>query len=97
MKKLDIFDLLKAPVVTEKSNNLSQENKLVFFVQKSATKEDVKRSVEALFDVSVESVNIMNIKGKKKRYRGRIGKCADQKKAIVTVSSESFVDVTMGI
>lgn len=85
-----------APVVTEKSMRESElENKYTFKVHPDATKIDVKRAIEAMFDVQVVSVNTMNMPGKERRrsYRYRAGKTAQWKKAIVTLAPGSSIDV----
>ena len=70
---------------------------MTFRVAKDATKPEVKQAVEALFDVKVKAVNTLNQKGKIKRFRGRLGKRNDVKKAIVTLEEGQMIDVTTGI
>ncbi|BCX18607.1 MAG: 50S ribosomal protein L23 [Geminicoccaceae bacterium] len=91
------YDLIIAPVITEKATLLSEKNQIVFKVRKDATKPQIKAAVEALFNVKVTAVNTMNVKGKVKRFRGRVGKRPDVKKAIVTLAEGSRIDVTTGI
>jgi large subunit ribosomal protein L23 len=69
----------------------------VFKVRKDATKPQIKSAVEALFDVKVTAVNTLNVKGKVKRFRGRVGKRDDVKKAVVTLAEGQKIDVTTGI
>ena len=76
-----------APVVTEKSNDEIQMGKYTFKVNKKATKVDIKRAVEKLFEVKVLSVNTMTVKGKEKRVGRSVGKTSDWKKAIVTIET----------
>lgn len=91
------YDIIIEPVITEKSTELSEQfNKSVFVVSKTATKPLVKKAVEEIFQVKVESVNIVNLKGKTKTFRGRKGKQSDVKKAIVTLSKESKIDNLSG-
>lgn len=78
-------DIILKPIVTEKSSSYMQEGKYTFKVAKKATKVDIKRAVEKLFDVKVLKVNVMNVKGKQKRVGVHEGKTADWKKAIVTI------------
>lgn len=81
------YDILIAPVTTEKTTKLKEQNKYCFSVAKSATKEDIKKSIETIFDVEVEDVNIINTHGKVKKFKGRIGKRSDVKKAIVSIKN----------
>lgn len=78
-------EIILGPVITEKSNDGLQEGKYTFKVNKKATKIDIKNAVEKLFEVKVLKVNVMNVNGKKKRVRYKIGKTPDWKKAIVTI------------
>lgn len=79
-----ITDVLKKPVLTEKSLKLQQtENKYTFDVDLNANKTEVKQAVEAMFDVKVEKVNIMNVKPKTKRMGRYVGKTNRRRKAIV--------------
>lgn len=80
-------EVIIAPVVTEKSNDEIQIGKYTFKVNKKATKVDIKRAVEKLFEVKVLSVNTMTVKGKEKRVGRSVGKTSDWKKAIVTIET----------
>lgn len=91
------YDIIRAPVVTEKSTRLGELNQVVFRVRDDATKPQIKAAVEALFQVKVTAVNTMNVKGKVKRFRGRPGQRSDVKKAIVTLAPGHSIDVTTGI
>lgn len=91
------YDALLAPVITEKSTLLSEENKIVFEVPLSANKKDIKEAVESLFKVDVTKVNTIKVKGKTKRFRGKIGFRSDFKKAIVTLKDGQSVDITTGL
>ena len=91
------YDIIRAPVVTEKSTRLGELNQVVFRVRDDATKPQIKAAVEALFQVKVTAVNTMNVKGKVKRFRGRVGQRSDVKKAIVTLAAGHSIDVTTGI
>ena len=78
-------DIIIKPIITEKSNVEMQSGKYTFEVNKKATKVDVKRAVEKLFNVKVLKVNTINVSGKEKRVGRNIGKIADWKKAIVSI------------
>ncbi|MEN3794805.1 50S ribosomal protein L23 [Fulvimarina sp. MAC3] len=91
------YDVITSPVITEKSTLLSEKNQVVFNVPKTATKPQIKAAVEALFEVKVTAVNTLLRKGKVKRFRGRIGKQSDQKKAIVTLAEGQSIDVSTGL
>ena len=87
-------DVIKNMVRTEKGTSLLVQNKYLFKVDKNANKIDVKRAVEELYKVKVTAVNIANVKGKKRRVRFREGMTSSWKKAIVTLSPESKIEVT---
>ena len=91
------YDVIVSPVITEKATTQSEQNKVVFKVRKSATKPQIKAAVEKLFDVKVESVNTLIRKGKVKRFKGTLGQQSDVKKAVVTLSEGSSIDVTTGL
>ncbi len=91
------YDTLVAPVITEKSTLLSEENKVVFRVPLTATKKDIAEAVEELFKVKVKAVNTLRLKGKTKRFRGIEGKRDDVKKAVVTLEEGHSIDVTTGL
>lgn len=81
-------EIIIAPVVTEKSNDQLQEGKYTFEVNKKATKVEIAKAVEKLFEVKVLKVNTMNVSGKKKRVGYHVGKTSDWKKAIVTIDTD---------
>lgn len=91
------YDTVLAPVITEKSTMLSEHNQVVFKVRKTATKPEIKKAVEAIFGVTVTGVNTLNVKGKTKRFKGRVGMRSDVKKAIVTLAEGQRIDVTTGV
>ncbi|WP_342271301.1 50S ribosomal protein L23 [Candidatus Tisiphia endosymbiont of Parasteatoda lunata] len=98
MKSYKHYDLIRNPVITEKTNILSeQQNKFTFHVAGSAEKASIKTAVEKIFQVKVKKVNIMNVKGKKKRFKGVNGRQSDKKKAIVTLEKDYTIDFTGGI
>ena len=82
-------DIIIAPVVTEKSSDGIAEGKYTFKVNKKATKIDIKRAVEKLFEVKVLNVNTVTVKGKEKRVGRNVGKTSDWKKAIVTIDTNA--------
>lgn len=91
------YDLIKKPVVTEKSTILGEQLKYVFEVSVAATKPSVKKAIEEIFAVKVKSVNIINQQGKVKRFKGRIGRRSDTKKAVVTLQKDHMIDLAGGI
>ncbi len=92
-----MYDVILAPVVTEKSTQGSEHNQVTFRVPRTATKPEIKAGVEALFGVKVTKVNTINMRGKVKRFKGRLGKRADYKKAIVTLAEGDSIDITTGV
>jgi len=97
MSSLDAYDVILAPVITEKSTMASENNQVVFSVRRDATKPQIKAAVEQLFDVKVKGVNTLNRKGKLKRFRGILGRQKSMKKAIVTLEEGQSIDVTTGL
>jgi large subunit ribosomal protein L23 len=97
VNKLAMYDVIVAPVVTEKSTRVSEHNQIVFKVRMDATKPEIRKAVEGLFGVKVTAVNTLVQKGKMKRFRGRVGFRSDVKKAIVTLAEGQSIDVTTGI
>lgn len=92
-----MYEIIRQPVITEKTTNASEQNKVVFRVPLDSDKREVKAAVEGLFKVKVTAVNTIRVKGKTKRFRGRPGQRSDTKKAIVTLAEGSKIDVTTGI
>ncbi|PIR38867.1 MAG: 50S ribosomal protein L23 [Alphaproteobacteria bacterium CG11_big_fil_rev_8_21_14_0_20_39_49] len=88
-----MYDAVVSPVITEKSQMGVEFNKVTFVVAAWATKPQVKAAVETLFETKVEKVNIINVKGKVKRFRGTIGKRSNVKKAVVTLAEGQTIDV----
>jgi large subunit ribosomal protein L23 len=91
------YDVIIAPVITEKATNASEQSKVVFKVALAATKPQIKEAVEKLFDVKVKAVNTLVRKGKHKAFRGRPGVQSDVKKAVVTLEEGHRIDVTTGL
>ena len=97
MNEAELYDVIVAPVITEKATVASEFNQVVFKVRPSATKPQIQEAVERLFNVKVKAVNTLNRKGKRKRFRGFAGKQSDIKKAIVTLEEGHSIDVTTGL
>ncbi len=91
------FELIRAPIVTEKSTRGSEFNQVTFKVPLDASKPEIKLAVERLFEVKVEAVNTLRVKGKTKRFRGRPGKRSDYKKAVVTLAEGQSIDLVAGV
>jgi len=91
------YDVILSPVITEKSTNASEHNKVVFKVRIDATKPQIKDAVEKLFDVKVKGVNTLVRKGKVKAFRGVIGSTSSSKRAVVTLEEGHRIDVTTGL
>jgi large subunit ribosomal protein L23 len=91
------YDTIVSPVITEKATMLSEQNKVVFRVAQDATKPEIAEAIENLFKVTVVKVNTLNVKGKTKRFRGRVGRRSDVKKAIVTLAEGQSIDITTGL
>jgi large subunit ribosomal protein L23 len=97
MSALTEYDVLLAPVITEKATAVSESNQVVFKVRRDATKPQIKAAIEELFKVKVLSVNTLTRKGKTKNFRGIKGKQQDVKKAIVRLAEGDRIDVTTRI
>ena len=97
MNQARMYDIIVAPVITEKSQRISEANQVVFRVRGDASKPEIKQAVEGLFNVKVTAVNTLNVKGRVKRFRGTVGRRSDWKKAIVTLAEGQTIDVTTGI
>ena len=89
-------EIIEKPIITEKSNDELQEGKYTFKVNKKATKVEIAKAVEKLFEVKVLNVNTMTVKGKKKRVRYQVGKTPDWKKAIVTIDTDPKNETYLG-
>lgn len=92
-----MYQLIKDPVITEKSTRISEHGQYVFRVSMDAKKPDIKSAIETLFNVQVVGVNTMIQKGKNKRFRGRPGKRSDVKKAFVKLAPGQQIDFTTGL
>jgi large subunit ribosomal protein L23 len=97
MKKIHLYDKILSPMITEKSTNLSEQNKVVFKVPKKANKVNLKKNIEKIFKVNVTKINIINKKSRKKITKGKKVKVAGYKKAIITLKKGQSIDLTTGI
>ena len=97
MKKIHLYDTIISPVVTEKSTNLSEQNKIVFKVSNKLNKIILKKNIEKIFKVNVIKINTINLRGKTKLVRGKKSRRPGYKKAIVTLKKGQSVDLATGI
>jgi large subunit ribosomal protein L23 len=92
-----MYDVIRSPVITEKATLGSEHSQVTFRVAMDATKPEIKAAIEGLFEVKVKAVNTLRQQGKQKRFRGRLGRRAAYKKAIVSLEDGQSIDVTTGI
>ena len=97
MEKIHLYDKILSPLLTEKSTNLSEQNKIVFKVNKNANKRNLKTNIEKIFKVNVTKINIINKQNRTKLTRGRKVKVSGFKKAIVTLKKGQTIDLTTGV
>ena len=97
MNKIHLYEKILSPVVTEKSTNLSEQNKIVFKVPVSANKLNLKKNIEKIFKVNVVKINIINKQNRSKMVRGKKVKISGLKKAIITLKKGQSIDLTAGI
>ena len=97
MNKIHLYDKIISPIVTEKSTNISEQNKIIFKVPRKANKKNLKTSIEKIFKVNVTKVNIVNKKNRIKTTRGKKIKVKGYKKAIITLKKGQNIDLTTGI
>ncbi len=93
----NLYNIIKFPVVTEKSTKISENNQFVFKVDIDTSKDEVKKAIEKIFKVKVKSVNTINVKGKKKVFKGTKGKRSDYKKAVITLLKGETLDYSGGV
>lgn len=96
-KEINVYEVLRRPLVTEKGTYLQEQNKYLFEVAINANKPQIKQAVEKAFDVTVKSVNLMTIAGKKKRYGRAITKRPDWKKAVITLKEGDSIQIFEGV
>jgi large subunit ribosomal protein L23 len=94
MNQEKILKTLLSPIVSEKTTMMSANNQYAFKVRTDSNKKEIKSAVETLFGVNVESITTSNVKGKKKIFKGKVGRRANWKKAIVKVSEGQMIDVS---
>ena len=97
MDKIHLYDKILFPVVTEKSTNLSELNKITFKVPDGANKKNLKKNIEKIFKVNVTKINIINKQNRTKLTRGKKVKVSGFKKAIITLKKSQSIDLTSGI
>ena len=97
MHKFHTYDKILSPIVTEKSTNLSEQNKVVFKVPATANKKNLKTNIEKIFKVNVTKINIINKQNRTKLTRGRKVKVSGFKKAIITLKKGQSIDLTTGV
>ena len=97
MNRIHLYDNIIGPLITEKSTNLSEQNKIVFKVLSSANKKNLKKNIEKIFKVNVTKINIINKQNRTKFTRGRKVKISGYKKAIITLKKGQSIDLTSGI
>ena len=97
MDKFNIYDKILSPLVTEKSTNLSEQNKIIFKVPAGANKNNLKKNIEKIFKVNVTKINIINKQNRTKLTRGKKIKVSGYKKAIITLKKGQSIDLTTGI
>ena len=97
MEKMHLYDKILSPLLTEKSTNLSEQNKVVFKVPREANKKNLKKNIEKIFKVNVTKINIVNKQNRLKTTRGRKVKVQGYKKAIITLKKGQSIDLTTGV
>ncbi len=91
------YDIILGPVVTEKSTHGSEDGQVTFKVSLDATKPEIKKAVESLFEVKVKQVNTIRMKGKAKRLKGHLGRRVNWKKAVVSLAEGEAIDMMTGV
>ena len=97
MNKVSLYDTIISPVITEKSSNMSTQNKVVFKVRDDANKKTLKKNIEKIFKVNVVKINTINMREKTKLVRNKKSYKSSYKKAIVTLKKGQSIDLTTGI
>ena len=97
MEKIHLYDKILSPLVTEKSTNLSDQNKIIFKIPNKTNKINLKKNIEKIFKVNVIKINIINKQTRKKIVRGKKVKVMGYKKAIITLKKGQNIDLTAGI
>ena len=97
MNKIHLYDKILSPLVTEKTTNLSEQNKIIFKVPAGANKNNLKKNIEKIFKVNVTKINIINKQNRTKLTRGKKIKVSGYKKAIITLKKGQSIDLTTGV
>ena len=97
MSKINLYDKILSPIITEKSTNISEQNKIIFKVPSKANKKNLKVNIEKIFKVNVTKINIINKRNRIKTTRGKKIKIKGYKKAIITLKKGQNIDLTTGI
>ena len=97
MHKIHLYDKILSPIITEKSTNISEQNKIIFKVPSKANKKNLKTNIEKIFKVSVIKINIINKRNRIKTTRGKKVKIKGYKKAIITLKKGQNIDLATGI
>ena len=97
MEKIHLYDKILSPFVTEKSTNLSDQNKIIFKVPNKTNKINLKKNIEKIFKVNITKINIINKQPRKKIVKGKKVKVIGYKKAIITLKKGQNIDLTTGI
>ena len=97
MHKIHLYDKILSPIITEKSTNISEQNKIIFKVPSKANKKNLKTSIEKIFKVNVTKINIINKRNRIKTTRGKKIKIKGYKKAIITLKKGQNIDLATGI
>jgi large subunit ribosomal protein L23 len=97
MSRARMYEVVRAPLVTEKSTHQSEHSQISFKVSLDATKPEIKQAVEGLFKVKVKAVNTLRVEGKNKMFRGMRGRRSDWKKAIISLVEGQKIDLTTGL
>jgi len=97
MEKIHLYDKILSPFVTEKSTNLSEQNKIVFKVPGKSNKKNLKKSIEKIFKVNVVKINTIKLKGKIKMVRNKKASKPGYKKAIITLKKGQSIDLATGV
>ena len=92
-----LYNTILSPIITEKATKVSEKNQFVFKVKIDSNKKEIKGAIEKLFSVKVKAVNIINTKGKVKRFKGVLGKRNDVKKAVITLVEGNTIDISAGV
>ena len=97
MNNIDLYDIIKKPLLTEKSNSIENLGKYVFIVDSQSNKLQIRKAIKKIFNVEVIKVNIINMDGKVKIFKGRKGRRSSYKKAIITTKDKKKIEFSKGV